>query len=117
MASSAPMLSSVPLRMWCTRSLFCDRSQHFPSLPGSHQQARSSAPAAHDVTGRHLITCSSNVGRCARFMIGFIVPGLLTESLGIPDVSTVPGRVCENVCHSMLLSDIPEAKISEMRPY
>src|SRR5262245_10048414 len=117
MASSAPMLSSAPLRMWCTGSVFCDLSQHFPSRPGSHQQARSSAPAAHDVTGRHLITSSEKVGRRARFMMAFIVPGLLTESFGIPEVSTVPGRACENVCHSMLLGDIPDAKISEMRPY
>ena len=46
-----------------------------------------------------------------------MVPGLLTESLGTAEVSTVPGRAWEKICHSRLLSDIPEAMISEDRLY
>ena len=45
-ACRAPMLSSPPLRMWCTGSVACDRCQHFPSFPGSHQHSRSFDPAA-----------------------------------------------------------------------
>ena len=51
--------------------------QHFPSLPGSHQQARSSAPAGHVSTGRHFVTSSSN-SDAPRLIRGFMVPGLLT---------------------------------------
>ena len=37
-ASSAPIESSPPLRMWCTvSSMARDWSQHLPSRPGSHQ--------------------------------------------------------------------------------
>ena len=52
-------------------------------------------------TLRHLFTISpAKVGRCARLMIALIVPGLLIWSLGIADVSLVPGRACAKTWYS-----------------
>ena len=50
-------------------------------------------------------------------MIEFIVPGLLTWSCEIADVSVTPGRACVNICHSMLVFGIPEPRSSDMREY
>ncbi len=91
---------------------------HLPGLPGSHQQASGSAPAGQAATGRHLRTFSLKpCGREAKLIRAFIVPGLWTMSLGIAEVSTVPGRSCENSCHSGLSVGMPEAMISELRRY
>ncbi len=102
MASSAPIESSPPLRMWCTVSLARDCSQHLPSRPGSHQHFVPAAGVAeHAATLRHLMTSSSgNVGRWCRLMSALMVPGLLTRSVGIAEVSDVPGRACENTWYS-----------------
>src|SRR6476659_8669816 len=90
--------------------------QHLPSRPGSHQQAGSCCLQAP--TLRHLSTISpAKVGRCARLMIALIVPGLLIWSLGIADVSLVPGRACANTWYSSESCGIPDASISEMRTY
>src|SRR4249919_960391 len=90
--------------------------QHLPSRPGSHQQAGSLSLQA--ATLRHLSTISpEKVGRCARLVIALIVPGLLIWSLGIADVSLVPGRACAKTWYSSESCGIPEASISEMRRY
>src|SRR5687767_8897959 len=96
-ASSEPIESSPPFRMWCTVSVCLLRAQHLPCLPGSHQQARGSAFAPHSLVLRHLSTTSfANVGRCAVLMMALIVPGLFIWSVGTADVSDVPGRACAN---------------------
>ena len=117
MASSAPIESSPPLRMWCTVSVCSDFSQHLLSRSGSHQQSRSDLPSQLVVL-RHLSTSSpSNTGRCATLMSALMVPGLFTWSFGIAEVSLVPGRACANICHSSVLEAMPETMISEMRVY
>ncbi len=76
------------------------------------------APAAQSATLRHLLTSSSeNVGRCLVWMIALMVPGLLTWSVGIAEVSDVPGRACANICASSVVPAMPEASTSEMRLY
>src|SRR3546814_11324125 len=50
-------------------------------------------------------------------MMAFIVPGLLTWSLGIAEVSLVPGRACANTWYSSDAGGMPEASSSEMRRY
>src|SRR3546814_8471419 len=50
-------------------------------------------------------------------MIELIVPGLLTWSLGIAEVSLVPGRACANTWYSSEAGGMPEASSSEMRRY
>src|SRR5215203_51096 len=118
MASRAPIESSPPFKMWWTASTASLRSLHFPALPGSHQQVSGSEPGAQLATGRHLTTFSpSKVGRWAKLMRAFMVPGLCTRSLGMAEVSTVPGRSCEKSCHSKLSLGVPEAMISEERTY
>src|SRR5262245_47513297 len=49
--------------------------------------------------------------------IALIVPGLCTWSVGIADVSDVPGRACANICASSVVPDMPEVRISETREY
>src|SRR5947209_20259292 len=104
--------------MWCTVSTWSLRSLHLPGLPGSHQQTSGSDFSGQLATGRHFKTFSfGKVGRCATLMMAFMVPGLCTESLGIAEVSTVPGRSCAKSCHSGLSLGMPEAKTSEIRWY
>src|SRR5512132_4063520 len=92
------------------------RFQHSPSRPGSHQQLAS--PWVQAPTLRHLLTISpGNVGRTVVWMIAFIVPGLCTWSVGIADVSEVPGRACANICASSVVPDMPDVMISDMREY
>ena len=50
-------------------------------------------------------------------MIALIVPGLCTWSVGIAEVSEVPGRACENICASSVAPDMPDVRISETRVY
>src|SRR6187397_483404 len=111
------MLSSPPLRMFGTISCSSLCFQHLLSLPGSHQQSESLLPAGQLATLCHLITSCGCSGRLPKLMIAFIVPGLFTPSFATAEVSTVPGRACEKICHSRLLVDIPEAMISDMRLY
>src|SRR5215212_827740 len=116
MASSAPIESSPPLRMWKTSPSSELHCRHLPGLPGSHQQV--SSEGGQEETGRHLATFSLKPwGREAKLMMAFIVPGLCTPSLGMAEVSTEPGRSCEKSCHSGLSTGIPEAMISELRRY
>src|SRR3546814_4092335 len=93
--SSDVCSSDLPLRMWCTVSCATLLRQHLPTRPGSHQQLVSGSPASQASTLRHLSTTSlAKVGRWRKLMIELIVPGLLTWSLGIAEVSLVPGRAC-----------------------
>src|SRR5262245_6304408 len=103
--------------MWCTVSLASPRDQHLPSRPGSHQQV-GEALSGQDAVLRHLMIDSPDIiGRCATLMSALIVPGLLTWSVGIAEVSEVPGRACANTCHSSELRGMPETMISETRAY
>src|SRR3546814_19346408 len=87
--------------MWCTVSCATPLRQHLPSRPGSHQHAVSGSPGSQAVALRHLSTTPlAKVGRWRELMMEFIVPGLLTWSLGIAEVSLLPGRVCANTWHS-----------------
>ena len=101
-ASSTPIESSPPFRMWCTVSGARARSQHFPSRPGSHQHFVSAAGVAGQaVTLRHLITSSpSNCGRWWKLWMALMVPGFETWSVGIAEVSDVPGRACAYIWYS-----------------
>src|SRR3546814_8687285 len=104
--------------MWCTVSCATPLRQHLPSRPGSHQHAVSGSPGSQAVTLRHLSTTSlAKVGRWRKLMMAFIVPGLLTWSLGIAEVSLVPGRACANTWYSSDAGGMPEASSSEMRRY
>src|SRR3546814_1345589 len=104
--------------MWCTVSCATLLRQHLPSRPGSHQQLVSGSPASQASTLRHLSTTSlAKVGRWRKLMIELIVPGLLTWSLGIAEVSLVPGRACANTWYSSEASGMPEASSSAMRRY
>src|SRR5439155_19151334 len=67
---------------------------------------------------RHFVTISPlNSARCERLMIEFMVPGLLTWSCQIADVSVTPGRACVNICHSRPVFGIPDPSNSDMREY
>lgn len=67
---------------------------------------------------RHLITDSlAKVGRLPRLISALIVPGLLTWSVGIAEVSLVPGLAWANICHSRVFDAMPETMISETRVY
>src|SRR5258706_15504847 len=67
---------------------------------------------------RHLVIVSpGNVARCDRLMIALIVPGLLTWSCEIAEVSVTPGRACANICHSRLVFAMPEPSSSDIRVY
>ena len=72
------------------------RCQHLPSRPGSHQQAASSLLQARNLAPL-VDVFTANVGRTLVLMIAFIVPGLCTWSVGIAEVSEVPGRACANI--------------------
>src|SRR5580765_770579 len=117
-----PMESSPPFKMWCTpsrpsvlSSLRVLRAQHLLSRPGSHQHLSSSFSPPQESVLRHFVTTSPlNSARCERLMIEFIVPGLLTWSCDIADVSVTPGRACVNICHSRLVCGIPEPSSSDM---
>src|SRR6187399_66820 len=111
--------------MWCTpgrpsvvSSVLVLFTQHLPSRPGSHQHLLWSCSVPQLFALRHLLmTSPGNSARCDRLVIKFIVPGLLTWSCEIADVSVTPGRACVNICHSMLVFGIPEPKSSDMREY
>src|SRR5512134_2486846 len=105
--------------MWCTSSCARPLRQHFASRVGSHQQVSFSVSSfSQEVTLRHLMMSSpGKVGRCAVLMIALIVPGLFSWSVGIADVSDVPGRACANTCHCRLSVGIPDTRISEIREY
>ena len=79
-ASSAPMESSPPFRMWwIVASVRVLRCQHLPSRCGSHQQLDSGWSFPQAVTLRHLLTTSlGKIGRWLVLMIALMVPGLLT---------------------------------------
>src|SRR5687768_13649647 len=104
--------------MWCTVSFASLRDQHLPCRPGSHQHAAVFFSVPQLSVLRHLMIDSfSNTGRCAMLMSALMVPGLLTWSVGMAEVSEVPGRACANICHSSVLLGMPETMISEMRVY
>src|SRR3546814_1974974 len=97
--------------MWCTVSCATPLRQHLPSRPGSHQHAVSGSPGSQAVTLRHLSTTSlAKVGRWRKLMMAFIVPGLLTWSLGIAEVSLVPGRACANTWYSSDAGGMPRSE-------
>src|SRR5215831_6732447 len=111
------MESSPPFNMCGTDCLCRPRSQHLPTRPGSHQHLSAEAPPGQAETLRHFRTSSSNVGRCFRLMMAFIVPGLDTKSMGSAEVSTIPGRARAMSCHSKLCFGMPEPKRLEIRLY
>src|SRR5690606_12426739 len=94
------------------------RTQHLPLRPGSHQQAAPFFCSPQLSALRHLMIDSfSNTGRCAMLMSALMVPGLFTWSVGMAEVSEVPGRACANICHSSVFAAMPYTMISEMRVY
>src|SRR3546814_15771702 len=104
--------------MWVTGSCATLLRQHLPSRPCSHQQLVSGSPASQASTLRHLSTTSlAKVGRWRQLMIELIVPGLLTWSLGIAEVSLVPGRACAHTWYSSEAGGMPDARSSAMRWY
>ncbi len=117
-ASSAPIESSPPLRMWCTVSVAALRCQHLPSRPGSHQQIRV-APSRRLPTLRHLLTISpGNVGRT--FDVDDRVHRARVVHLVGRDrrrVGRAGPRVREHLVLRACPCDMPEPRISEMREY
>src|SRR3546814_14907265 len=104
--------------MWCTVACATPVRQHLPSRPGSHQHAVSGSPGSQAVALRHLSTTSlAKVGRWRKLMNELIVPGLLTWSLGIAEVSLVPGRACANTWYSSEAGGMPADSSSAMRRY
>src|ERR1700674_235332 len=99
--------------MLCTCSRNSLRAQHLPGLPGSHQQL--AVPSGQLAALRHFNTRCSEVGRLARLMMAFIVPGLEMVSMGSAEVSTVPGRERAMSCHSRRCCDMPDASICDTR--
>src|SRR3546814_18546244 len=100
--------------MWCTVSCATLLRQHLPSRPGSHQQLVSGSPASQASTLRHLSTPSlAKVGRWRNLMIELIVPGLLTWSLGIAEVSLVHGRAVSTTWYYSEAGGRPVARRSE----
>src|SRR5712691_4846667 len=109
------MVSSPPLRTWATRSIFSLWLQHLLALAGSHQHLAS--PPGQLEAFRHFSTRCSCVGRLAKLMMAFMVPGFDTVSIGSAEVSTVPGRERAISCHSSRSCDMPEPSSCEMRLY
>ena len=58
-----------------------------------------------------------NTGRWLKLWMALIVPGFDTWSVGIAEVSDVPGRACEYIWYSSESYGIPEPSSSEMRRY
>src|SRR5512134_2610034 len=113
------MLSSPPFRIWCAASAARPLRQHLSWRPGSHQQVSfSTSLVSQALTLRHLMmSWLANVGRWLVLMMALIVPGLLTWSVGMAEVSEVPGRACAKICHSGLSVGMPDTISSEMRRY
>src|SRR5262245_61335872 len=111
------MLYSPPYMMYGTISCSSLCFPYLLSLPSCHQHSASFDPDGQLFTLHHLITSCGCSGRLPKLMIAFIVPGLFTPSFATAEVSTVPGRACEKICHSRLVVDIPDAMTSDMRLY
>src|SRR5512145_1357584 len=118
-ASSAPMLSSPPFRMWCTASCARPLRQHLFCRPGSHQHVSWSSSFCSQLAALRHLTMSSLawVSRCLVLISALMVPGLFTWSVGMAEVSEVPGRACAKICHSGLSVGMPDTISSEMRRY